>query len=174
MYVHYYYIIGVLRNATKSKELSRAKFKREGSGDSRICTTSLSLSLSLLSLAFRSICWVSEEKEEGKRSLLSHVLEIVIFELKRAKHFHTTLSLVFTLVSLILLTSYVLPLSFGKKYICMLVRESEHIYIYILYMCVKKEDQWERVLVTVIRSEFTRFIDTPIIACHSKRRTNDD
>lgn len=134
----------------------------------------LSLSLSLLSLAFRSICWVSEEKEEGKRSLLSHVLEIVIFELKRAKHFHTILSLVFTLVSLILLTSYVLPLSFGKKYICMLVRESEHIYIYILYMCVKKEDQWERVLVTVIRSEFTRFIDTPIIACHSKRRTNDD
>lgn len=143
MYVHYYYIIGVLRNATKSKELSRAKFKREGSGDSRICTTSLSLSLSLLSLAFRSICWVSEEKEEGKRSLLSHVLEIVIFELKRAKHFHTTLSLVFTLVSLILLTSYVLPLSFGKKYICMLVRESEHICIYIIYVCEKRRPMRE-------------------------------
>lgn len=75
--------------------------------------------------------------------MLSHVLEIVIFELKRAKHFHTTLSLVFMLVSLILLTSYVLPLSFGKKYICMLVRESEHIYIYIIYVCEKRRPMRE-------------------------------
>lgn len=121
MYVHYYITGGMRRN----RRNSAARNLNEKDPDSRICTISLSLSISRsLSLSPLSLFLCSPlrfdqfvESPKGRRRGNVACCRMCSnrdrhFWIERAKDFHTTFSLVFTPVSLIPLTSYVLPLSF--------------------------------------------------------------
>ena len=148
MYVHYYYyIIGVLRDATKSKELSRAKFKREGSGEF-LRYLSLSFSRSL-SLSLSALPWVSINLLnflKGKRR--GNVARCVACA--RDRHFWIETRETFFIPSSpsFLRPRIYYPVNelrsssfFWQKIHLYACEERKRAYIYV---CVwKKEDQWE-------------------------------
>lgn len=164
MYVHYYYyIIGVLRDATKSKELSRAKFKREGSGEF-LRYLSLSFSRSL-SLSLSALPWVSINLLnflKGKRR--GNVARCVACARDRHFWIETRETFFIPPSPSFLRPRIYYPVNelrsssfFWQKIHLYACEERKRAYIY-MYVYEKKKTN-ERVLVTVIRSEFTRFID---------------
>ena len=179
MYVHYYYyIIGVLRDATKSKELSRAKFKREGSGEF-LRYLSLSFSRSL-SLSLSALPWVSINLLnflKGKRR--GNVARCVACA--RDRHFWIETRETFFIPSSpsFLRPRIYYPVNelrsssfFWQKIHLYACEERKRAYIYIC-MCMKKRRPMRECSLPWSDLSSPDLSITPIIACHSKRRTND-